>query len=146
VGDGVSATRDRGRVRELESALAARGLTFAAVVAASVTRSKRWHQGGLSDWSPLEWAGAMAGEAGEACNAAKKLKRITDNIANINTEPGRALTERQQAAKQIAKEVADTILYGLLLVSAVGEDLEAALVEVFNSKSEEYGFPERLKR
>ncbi len=47
-------------------------------------RAWRWHQnGGIKSWSALEWAGAMAGEAGEACNAAKKLKRIEDQIANM---------------------------------------------------------------
>lgn len=122
----------------------AQSLTFAALDAANRSRVVRWHPDGLDSWSPLEWAGAMAGEAGEACNAAKKLKRIADQIQNINTEPGRSLTERAVAAKAIAKEVADTVIYGSLLVAAVSESLEAALVEVFNRKSEEYGFPERL--
>jgi NTP pyrophosphatase (non-canonical NTP hydrolase) len=120
-------------------------LTFAQLTAANLSRVQRWHpEKGLADWSPLEWAGAMAGEAGEACNAAKKLKRIDIGTANINTEPGRSLTDRQRACKQVAKEVADTVIYGALLVAAVGEDLGAAVIEVFNRKSEEYGFPERL--
>lgn len=119
-------------------------LTLSQIMATNVLRAARWHPGGLAEWSPLEWAGAMAGEAGEACNAAKKLKRIDGQLQNINTEEGRSLTDRQAACHQIAKEVADTIIYGVLLVAAVGEDIEAVLVDVFNKKSEEYGFPERL--
>lgn len=65
----------------------------------SLQRCARWHENGIQDWSPLEWAGA--------------------------------------------KEVADTILYGLLLMARVGVNMpEEVLREVFNKKSEEYGFPE----
>ncbi len=42
------------------------------------------------------------------------------------------------------KEVADTILYAVLVAARVGVDLQQVLREVFNKKSEEYGFPERL--
>lgn len=123
-------------------------LTIDRISVASVSRTGRWHTGGITDWSELEWAGAMAGEAGEACNAAKKLKRITDGIANINHEEGRSLTELDAARLQVVKEVADTILYGILLAARVGYNgpkLEAVIIDVFNKKSEEYGFPERLR-
>lgn len=119
-------------------------LTFQQVIHASLSRTSRWHPNGVQDWSPLEWAGAMAGEAGEACNAAKKLKRIADRLQNINLEPGRSLTECESASRHVGREVADTILYGLLLAVRVGVDLESTLIEVFNQKSEEYGFPERI--
>lgn len=107
-------------------------------------RANRWHKGGLVEWSPLEWAGAMAGEAGEACNAAKKLKRIDGEIANINLEAGRSLTNRDEACLKVGDEVADTIIYAVLLAEAVGIDVEEAIRRKFNQKSEEYGFPERL--
>ena len=86
----------------------------------------------------------MAGEAGEVCNAAKKLKRLEDQIASINLEDGRSIQDIETARTFIVREIADTILYGVLLAERVDRDLEAAIVEVFNSKSEEYGFPERL--
>lgn len=105
-------------------------------------RAERWH--GLKSWSALEWAGAMAGEAGEACNAAKKLKRIEDGIANINLEDGRSLTDAQNASAAIVNEIADTVIYGVLLAERVGLDLEEAIRMKFNRKSEEYGFPERI--
>lgn len=112
--------------------------------AASVERSKEWHPGGVEDWSPLEWAGAMCGEAGEAANAAKKLKRVEDGIANINL-PGRLLDEVEMARGIVAEEIADTILYGLLVMARVGvTNPEAILRKVFNAKSAEYGFPQRV--
>lgn len=119
-------------------------LTISDIHKANLTRVLRWHPEGLQCWSPLEWAGAMAGEAGEACNAAKKLWRIKQGVININLEKGRSLTELDQAHTAIAKEVADTIIYGLLLMAAIGKEPEDVIREVFNKKSEEYGFPERL--
>ena len=108
----------------------------------NVIRAKRWH--GEEDWNALEWAGAMCGEAGEAANAAKKLRRIEQGMKNIN-ETARDLRSIPEAQKAVAKEVADTIIYGLLLMARVGvTDAEEIIREVFNKKSEEYGFPERI--
>lgn len=107
-------------------------------------RADRWHKG--HPWNPLEWAGAMCGEAGEAANAAKKLKRVVDGISNIN-EASRHLPTTLQAQKQVVKECCDTILYALLLARSAGADAESfedTLREVFNKKSEEYGFPESI--
>ena len=111
----------------------------------NISRCRKWHPGGIEEWSALEWAGAMAGEAGEAANAAKKLKRIESKLQNTNSL-GRSLTDVEAARTAVAEEVADTILYGLLLMARVGvQDPEQVLAAVFNSKSVEYGFPERLK-
>ena len=107
-------------------------------------RAARWHNGDIAEWSPLEWAGAMAGEAGEAANAAKKLKRLEGGLASIN-EPGRHFDTTRAAAEKVVEEIADTILYGVVLAARVGvTDLESVIRRVFNRKSEEYGFPERL--
>jgi len=111
----------------------------------SIERAKKWHTGGIADWSALEWAGCMAGEAGEAANFAKKLKRIDDQIKNI--ESGVVNTNVEEIKRKVAKEVADTILYGVLVaakVGYVGKDFEDIIKKVFNDKSFEYGFPERL--
>jgi NTP pyrophosphatase (non-canonical NTP hydrolase) len=109
----------------------------------NVSRAKRWLGGGLDEWNPLEWAGAMCGEAGEAANAAKKLKRMEDKICTINEE-ARHYTTLEQAKLEVAKECADTILYALLLIERVGHTPYEILSQVFNKKSEEYGFPERI--
>jgi NTP pyrophosphatase (non-canonical NTP hydrolase) len=117
------------------------GISLRLLQQTNVERAGRWHPKGLAEWSPLEWAGAMAGEAGEACNAAKKLKRMTGNTQNIDLRGAHSAAAYR---KTIAKEVADTVIYGVLLIAAVGEDAEATVREVFNAKSIEYGFPERL--
>lgn len=110
----------------------------------NVKRCLHWHKNGIEEWSPLEWAGAMAGEAGEAANAAKKMKRMETETASIN-KGERHYTQKIQAAEAVGKEVADTIIYGLLLMARVGiTDPEAVIRDVFNKKSEEYGFPERV--
>jgi hypothetical protein len=121
-----------------------KGLRFADLFRANAQRVERWHSGGVEDWTALEWAGAMCGEAGEAANCAKKLKRIETGMININ-EAGRSLTELSTAQEAVAREVADTIIYGLLLMARVGvDDPDEAIRGVFNRKSDEYGFPERL--
>ncbi len=91
----------------------------------------------------MEWAGAMAGEAGEACNAAKKLKRIECSVTTVN-EAGRHFDSIKEAQVAVCKEAADTILYAVLLILRAKGDPEEVIREVFNKKSEEYGFPERL--
>lgn len=118
-------------------------LTFAAVTRANVARCDRWHRGGLADWSVADWAVAMAGEAGEVCNAVKKLRRVEDEIANIS-DADRQLSTREDAVRKIGEEPADTFLYLNLLAVRLGLDLPAEIVAKFNATSERYGFPERL--
>jgi NTP pyrophosphatase (non-canonical NTP hydrolase) len=119
-------------------------LTINEIFNQNVERAKRWHQGNIDTWNPLEWAGAMCGEAGEAANAAKKLKRLEDKILSVNEE-ARHYSTLEDARKKVAEECADTILYALLLIARVGEENpEEILRFVFNKKSAEYGFPERI--
>lgn len=67
------------------------------------------------DWTPLEWAGAMAGECGEACNFIKKLRR------------GEKIPK-----KKIAHELADLIVYADLVALNLDIDLGEAVREKFN--------------
>lgn len=126
-----------------------RKLTIESIFDANMSRVGKWHS--LESWSPLEWAGAMCGEAGEAANSAKKLKRVNDQIANNDNRLfGQKMTLVEQRilySKQIAKEYADVVIYGVLLCARVGmtgADVARAIRDVFNAKSEEYGFPEHL--
>lgn len=122
-------------------------LTLTEIQNISRSRSNRWHGGDMNSWSALEWAGAMAGEAGEACNAAKKLKRLEDQIKSINEGNRHYDATDSDIAKlkaQVAWEVADTVLYGVLVAQRVGLELAPFLIAAFNKKSEEYQFPERL--
>ncbi|HEX9768481.1 MAG TPA: MazG-like family protein [Kiloniellales bacterium] len=114
-----------------------KALTFSDLRRANLARVKRWHPGGLADWSLADWACAMAGEAGEACNVVKKLNRERDRIAG-NT----ANAEQLQVA--LAREIADTLIYLDLLAARAGIDLDRAVVKTFNAKSIKVGFPERL--
>lgn len=71
------------------------------------------------DWSPTDWATAMAGECGEACNKIKKLRR-----------------GEQIPTSEIADELADLVIYADLLAERLGVDLGQAVVTKFNRVSE----------
>jgi NTP pyrophosphatase (non-canonical NTP hydrolase) len=121
-------------------------LTLRRLQQTNMKRAQRWHTGpkGSAEWSPLEWAGAMCGEAGEAANFAKKLKRIADKITNLDKRTPKNKRNMEYYRRQIGKEVADTIIYGVILAAEVHCDIERTVRDVFNKKSRECGFPERL--
>lgn len=112
-------------------------LTFQALRQANVTRCRRWHSGGVRDWSLSDWACAMAGEAGEACNVVKKMNRERDGITG-NNKP------LDDLRRDLAAELADVVIYLDLLAAAEGIDLGAAVIEKFNAVSDRQGYPERL--
>ena len=76
----------------------------------------------IDEWSPTDWATAMAGECGEACNLIKKLPRGDD----IKTE-------------DIADEIADMVTYADLLCERLGISLSDAIVRKFNKVSYKTG-------
>ena len=119
-------------------------LTFEELRNANIARAGRWHPGGLGDWSIADWAVALLGEAGEACNAIKKLRRVEDGIANLSATAERQLSTKEDARAAIAEELADTQIYLDLLAARLDIDLEAVVREKFNKVSVRYGFPERL--
>ena len=94
----------------------------------------------IESWSVLEWAGAMSGEAGEATNFAKKITRGDFDVDAQLTRKG----VTQSAAKHLADEVADTVIYADLLCARVGVSLAEAIVRKFNATSEERGSAIRL--
>lgn len=105
----------------------------------SHTRAMRWH-GEAHPWSVLEWAGAMCGEAGEAANVAKKILREESGMQNGVTT-GKT---KEQLDEMFGNELADVFLYLVLCANNRGLNLGEYIIKVFNRKSEEYGFPERL--
>lgn len=118
-------------------------LTIWYIQTMNADRAKRWHgEAGVGNWTPLEWAGAMCGEAGEAANVAKKIKRVQDELRG--NEFSDHILDATQLKPALGKELADTFFYMVLLAERCGIDLEAAIVDAFNRKSEEMGFPERL--
>jgi NTP pyrophosphatase (non-canonical NTP hydrolase) len=94
----------------------------------------------LHDWTPTDWATAMAGECGEACDQVKKLRRLgptPETIPNVDTASGRAATRGARA--RIGDELADLIIYADLLAARLGIDLGRAVAEKFNEVSAEMG-------
>lgn len=104
----------------------------------NLSRANKWHNGSIFEWSVSDWACAMAGEAGEVCDAIKKLRRVEDGITGQN----RGTIEN--AYKEIGKELADTVIYCDLVAARVGLDLGKCVQEKFNEVSVKFGFEERL--
>lgn len=102
----------------------------------NISRCNRW-QGGVKSWSLSDWGVAMAGEAGEICDVIKKLNRERDGLIGN----GRG---KEQLEKDLALELADTLIYLDLLAARAGISLEEAVVEKFNMVSKRLNFPERL--
>lgn len=91
----------------------------------------------LNSWSPLEWAGAMAGEVGEACNIAKKMRRLKDGCS-VNTPEQTVLVDN------LAEELADIIIYADILAASLNISLEDAIRSKFNKVSARVEFKELL--
>jgi NTP pyrophosphatase (non-canonical NTP hydrolase) len=115
-------------------------LTFEQVSLTNRERAERWHPGYPADegWSIADWSNAMAGEAGEACNIVKKIRRWQCGLKGELDPPLDKLNHK------LAEELADVFLYLDLLATKANIDLPAAIVAKFNKVSERQGFPERL--
>lgn len=109
-------------------------LTFKRFQSANAIRCVEGFNHSLDGWSLLEWCGAMAGEVGEACNKAKKLKRFEMELKG--NKPNETIAGLRNA---MALEIGDAIVYGFLVLSAAGYDVEEIIKEVFNTKSDEIG-------
>jgi len=105
-------------------------LTFQQLRLVNVNRCEQvFHP--LDSWSIADWAVALAGEAGETCDAVKKLRRLQDG-KNTSKDPQTV----SQCIENIGNELADTIIYADLLAAKLGIDLEKAIVRKFNIVSE----------
>ena len=116
-------------------------LTFKRHAEINKQRATRWHPGFPNDdatWSGADWSNAMAGEAGEACNVVKKLRRAELGLR------GRLDPNPTTLVNRLAEELADTITYADLVATYYGIDLAEAITQKFNAVSSLQGFPERL--
>jgi NTP pyrophosphatase (non-canonical NTP hydrolase) len=111
-------------------------LTFVELRTVNVQRCEESYHG-IDRWSPTDWACAFAGEAGEACNAVKKLKRLETNPELEPDGPA-------EHVERIADELADAIIYADLLAARLRIDLGAAVRRKFNEVSDRVGSPHRL--
>lgn len=112
-------------------------VTIANVQEVSAERARHWHYG--QEWSILEWAGAMCGEAGEVANVAKKMRRQEQGL--LGNKPDDTY---ETLREQLRRECADTFLYLVLVAEHGNFQLERAVRETFNAKSEALGFSEKL--
>lgn len=94
-----------------------------------------------SDWSLLEWGGAMGGEVGEVIEVvlefAKRATKIGDTLKKIRR--GDLDPTLAEIRERVAKELADVQIYLDLLASQLGIDLGAATVAKFNEVSRRVG-------
>jgi NTP pyrophosphatase (non-canonical NTP hydrolase) len=81
----------------------------------------------------------MAGEAGEVCNAVKKLRRLEDG-----TNPAKDPQTESEAIKDIGAELADTVIYCDLLAARLGLDLSVEIRAKFNEVSRRMNSSVRL--
>jgi NTP pyrophosphatase (non-canonical NTP hydrolase) len=99
---------------------------------ANIARDKEWDPEGRL--SLLFFGVALAGETGEACNIIKKLAREQCDIRG-----SRATLE------QLAKELADIVIYADLLAIRASIDLDRAVRDKFNATSAKYGLMTRIE-
>lgn len=84
-----------------------------------------------NNWSLMEWACAMAGEAGEVCGAIKKMRRMEEGT-NSAKDPN----DLNVYKRKVADEMADVIIYLDLMASKMDIDLGQAVVDKFNEVSD----------
>ena len=104
-------------------------LSFQSLRDANIARVTDYESmpGGIDTWNPLEWAGALGGEAGELLNKCKKLRRGED-----------------VPLEAIAEEIADVVIYADLVAARFRLDLAAEVAKKFNVVSERIGSKVRL--
>lgn len=132
-------------------------LTFSRLSETNGQRCERWHGPDWREpedaWTIADWSNALAGEAGEAANVVKKLRRIDADLWDKQKYPGETRGDlvhkppaeaRDLLVSRLRNELADVVLYADLLAQKTGIDLGAAVREKFNRVSEEQGFAERL--
>jgi NTP pyrophosphatase (non-canonical NTP hydrolase) len=107
-------------------------LTFSRLREINVKRCESGFGHKLDSWSVAEWGNATAGECGEACNVAKKILRFRDNVAGNKKS-------KAELEAELGNEIADILIYADLWAASQGIDLEKAVVETFNKKSDEIG-------
>ena len=102
------------------------------------TRRDEWRaRDGSAPWTGADWSNEMCGEAGEAANVVKKLRRIETGYKG----PGPTEAE---LLEHLADELADVLICVDLLGMHYGIDLAPALVRKFNATSDKQGLSTKL--
>lgn len=113
---------------------------------ATIWQRRLWTPDGGPEWSGADWSNAMCGEAGEAANVVKKIRRHETGIRGGPRMRERPPDPRDREAliRVLGAELADTFLYLDLLCDYYDIDLQQAIVGKFNRVSDEMGFSQRL--
>jgi len=89
----------------------------------------------VCSWSLSDWGCALAGEAGEACNFIKKIRRLQGKKDEKSSK------ERKALKKELAKELADVFCYLDLISTQLKIDLGKEIIDKFNEVSGRKGAP-----
>lgn len=123
-------------------------LDFKSLREANSSRVVRWHGDDAEPWSGADWSNAMCGEAGEAANVVKKIRRHETRIpGTVRAADGVKFCSTPTMAElreKLAVELADAIIYADVLAYHYGIDLGEAVRAKFNEVSIAQEFPERL--
>ena len=79
-------------------------------------------------WFLTEWTNALAGEAGELCNFAKKIRRARPKDPTL-----------EESKTDLAHELADIVTYADIIATKLDIDLGEAVRQKFNIVSERVG-------
>ena len=96
-------------------------LTFRRLRKVNAKRCRKAFPECFPNWSLAEWSNALCGE-GEAANITKKILRGDKPYKHFK--------------KDLAKELADVVIYADLLATAGNINLEKAVIDKFNEVSE----------
>jgi NTP pyrophosphatase (non-canonical NTP hydrolase) len=130
-------------------------LQFSRLREQNVARLERWH-GASAAWTGADRGNSMAGEGGEAMEAAfaiiqfgirvgivantiKKIRRHETGLGTSYNTP-----ELLELKARLGEEAADVVIYADLLTHHYDIDLGLAVIDKFNKVSIGNGFPERL--
>lgn len=118
-------------------------LSFDVLRRENASRKERWHRD-IRGWTGADWGNAMAGEAGEACNLVKKLRRHETSLTVGGFATAYNTPDQPALLDALAAELADVMIYADLLAAHYGISLTNAVRDKFNRVSKLQGFPERL--
>jgi len=94
------------------------------------------------DNQPLTyWTTALAGEVGELCNMIKKMERVQRG----GIDGGSSYTAKDIDKNMLKEEIGGIAIYLDLLASLLDIDLQEAMIDTFNEKSDKYGFKEKVE-
>ncbi|MBM3416078.1 MAG: hypothetical protein FJY20_06450 [Bacteroidetes bacterium] len=115
-------------------------LSLSALRPLNVQRAKEGFK--CYDNQPLTyWTTALAGEVGELCNMIKKMQRVEKG----GIDGGSSYTAKDISKEMLKEEIGGIAIYLDLLASLLDINLEDAIIDTFNSKSEKYGFSQFIR-